>query len=72
MAIKKIFSGEKCTAKQWATDMLWQDLDNITDYYYDRWDCVYRLMTEKEKLEVNRQIDIWHNRIEKILKRAMK
>lgn len=68
--IKKINSGEKCSAKQWAVDMLIGDLENATDYYYERWSHVWDQMTEKEQAEVSRQINALHNRILKMLQKS--
>lgn len=69
MAIKKICSGEKCSPKKWAADMLYRDLDNLTDYYYERWSDEWNEMTESEQRQVSDQINKFHNRIQKILEK---
>lgn len=56
------------TPKQWAKNMLQNDLDNITDFYYERYSDDWNKMSEVEKQEVRKQIDNYHNRIMKLLK----
>ncbi len=64
-------TGKKVTAKQWAAQMIFFDIDNTTDYYYERWSSEYRKMTDKEQEAVRRHIQAYHERILKIVHRSL-
>lgn len=63
-------TGKKVTAKQWAAQMIFFDLDNTTDYYYERWP-EYNKMTEKEQEEVRIYIQEYHDRITEMVYRSL-
>jgi len=65
MTIK--YMDKKLTPKQWAVEMLYSDLDNITDYYYERYSHEWHAMTQQEQKEISHAIDVFHNRIIKML-----
>ena len=67
--IKKIFENEIVSPKEWAKDMLLSDIELATDWYYERHEKEWNLMTDKEKEAVRKQIDAYHNRFLKVLGR---
>ena len=64
--------GKKMTAKQWVVEVLKGDVELATDYYYEREATDYDKMTDKEKNEISRHYNNFHNRILKMLYKSQK
>ena len=62
-------NGKRVTAKQWAADMIYWDIDLLTDFYYERHAEEYKVMTEAEQDQVTRHIDAYHKRILKMVEK---
>ena len=65
--IKGYFSKEKRTPKQFAHGIMLIDLEIVTGYWSERYVDEYRKMTDKERAEVNRQLEILTDRIDRLL-----
>jgi hypothetical protein len=68
--IKK--DGNKVTAKQWVAESTAADLDLVFDFYYERYASEWEEMTERERDQIQDQMNQFRARVEKILARTLK
>jgi hypothetical protein len=65
-------NGKTVSAKQWVTQSAINDVDMLTDFFYERHSEEWKAMSEKEQAKIFDQFNKLHNRILTLLNKSLK